>query len=255
MSEIMKDLRNQLTKKLKVASTAEAQAKSQAEAAQKKYEAARSEVEEIRRALAVIDGAPVAAPEARTEETEEQEEVEASDERPARGRRGKAAAKAAPAAKGRRGKPAKAAKAEAATAPKGRRGKQAVRAEGKRKVRSNKDGMSRAADGRRDVASGKRPAIKQACAQVLGNETLDTKEVVARLEQNGWMPNTNNPSGYINFVLSSAAKKGDTFERVGRGQYRVKGAGKKDKATLNGHGESADDVIRNSGLLGDQAQA
>jgi hypothetical protein len=254
MSEIMKGLRNELAKKLKVATSAEATAKSQAETAQKKYEAARSEVEEIRRAIAVIDGAPVAAPETRTEQAGEEEEVEATDERPARGRRGEAA-KAAAAPKGRRGKPAKVAKAEAAAAPKGRRGKPAVRAEGKRKVRSNKDGMSRAADGRRDVASGKRPAIKQACAQVLGNETLDTKEVVARLEQNGWMPNTNNPSGYINFVLSSAAKKGDTFERVGRGQYRVKGASKKDKATLNGHGESADDVIRNSGLLGDQVQA
>jgi uncharacterized protein YnzC (UPF0291/DUF896 family) len=251
MSEIMKGLRNELAKKLKVATAAEAQSKNQAEAAQRKYEAARGEVEEIRRAIAVIDGAPVAAPDAPTEEEVETREVTA--EKPVRGRRGRPAKAEAAAPKGRRGRPAKA--AEAVAAPKGRRGKQAVRAEGKRKVRSNKDGMSRAADGRRDVASGKRPTIKQACAQVLGNETLDTKEVVARLEKNGWMPNTNNPAGYINFVLSSAAKKGDTFERVDRGQYRVKGASKKDKVALNGHGESVDDVIRNSGLLGDQAQA
>lgn len=86
----------------------------------------------------------------------------------------------------------------------------------KAKTRRAKD---RATEGRRAVASGIRPPLKEAIATVMGKRTLGVGQVLAGLKRRGWMPETADERGYIVFCLSSNKR---TFERVSRGHYKVR---------------------------------
>lgn len=90
------------------------------------------------------------------------------------------------------------------------------------------EGGSRAVEGRRAVARGERPTIKDAIIQVIGGDVCNAIEVYERLHAKGWLPNATEPRQYISFVLSSTKSKDGkpVFERVqgkGRGYYRVAG--------------------------------
>jgi len=75
------------------------------------------------------------------------------------------------------------------------------------------------ARGRRAVANGNRPKVVDAVASVIGHgQTMTAKEVVDALASRGWMPDSEKPQNYINFILSSHR---DVFERVSHGNYRV----------------------------------
>lgn len=83
---------------------------------------------------------------------------------------------------------------------------------------------SRAAQGRRDVAAGLRPKIKQAMMLVMGDRTTNASVIYEELKVRDWLPNSNDPRAYIAYLLSSLK---DAFERVegrGRGFYRVRPA-------------------------------
>lgn len=77
----------------------------------------------------------------------------------------------------------------------------------------------RVSEGRRAVARGDRPTLKEAIQEVLGKSTLGAGEVLTRLTQRGWAPNSTDPQQYISYMLSS---NNDVFDRVSRGLYRVK---------------------------------
>jgi hypothetical protein len=75
-----------------------------------------------------------------------------------------------------------------------------------------------AAEGRRAVARGDRPPLKEAMAIVSGNDKVTSLTVVNRLKDKGWLPNAANPRSYISYMFSSNK---DVFENVRRGVYRV----------------------------------
>lgn len=81
---------------------------------------------------------------------------------------------------------------------------------------------SNAAEGRRAVARGDRPPMKEAMVTVMGGpggKPFDAASIVEGLEKRGWMPQSKDPQQYISYMLSSNK---DTFERIGRGQYTVR---------------------------------
>lgn len=123
------------------------------------------------------------------------------------------AAKAAPATK----KPA-AAKKQPVTkaAPKAAPAKKAAK---KTAAKAGKVNTSNAAEGRRAVARGDRPPMKEAMATVMGKQQMGAADVVAGLEKKGWMPNAEDPQQYVSYMLSSNK---DVFERVERGLYKVR---------------------------------
>lgn len=136
----------------------------------------------------------------------------------------KAATEAAPAKpKGKpgpkpKGKPA----AETPAKPKGKPGPKPKAEKASKGETSKAAGKSRAAEGRRAVARGERPPIKQAMAQVMGGDTCNPAMVAERLAAKGWTPAAADPKTYCGYMLSSNK---DMFERVpakGRGFYRVK---------------------------------
>ena len=119
----------------------------------------------------------------------------------------KAKAKAAPKAK------KKAAKKTA----KKRVAKSATKSAGK----PTKKAAANAAEGRAAVASGARPPLKKAIATIIGDGEMDAGQVLAGLEEKGWVPNAGKPRQYLSFVLSSSK---DWFERNPnkRGVYKVR---------------------------------
>lgn len=83
--------------------------------------------------------------------------------------------------------------------------------------------VSSVAAGRRAVASGERPKLVDAMWIAMGDEQMNSAQVIDALKEKGWLPNANKLKGYISFMLS---KNADKFERVDRGVYkRVEGAG------------------------------
>lgn len=80
---------------------------------------------------------------------------------------------------------------------------------------------SAVAEGRRAVARGDRPPMKEAIARVMGKSTMDAAQVIAGLTAKNWLPNTppEKTQQYISYVLSSTK---EVFDRVERGQYKVK---------------------------------
>ena len=77
---------------------------------------------------------------------------------------------------------------------------------------------SNVAAGRRAVARGDRPPMKEAIALIMGDKETEIGEVVAALEKKGWLPNTPHPRPYVNCFLANSK---DVFERVSRGKYKV----------------------------------
>lgn len=89
---------------------------------------------------------------------------------------------------------------------------------GRRGSMTAERGSGQQGEGRRAVAEGDRPPVKEAMATVMGDRAMRSPEIVAALEARGWLPNSENPQQYISFMLSSSI---DVFERVERGVYRV----------------------------------
>lgn len=90
-----------------------------------------------------------------------------------------------------------------------------------------KKSASRQAAGRREVAENKRPTIRDAMMKVMGTKVMSRQQVFDLLKAKGWLPNSNDPLGYVGYLLSATKAKdgGHLFERVaekGRGFYRVK---------------------------------
>jgi colicin import membrane protein len=80
----------------------------------------------------------------------------------------------------------------------------------------------KAAEGRRAVARGERPPMRLGMAIVMGDKTMNAQQVVDGLNKKGWAPESDDPKGYVSYMLSSNR---DTFERdesKGRGYYRVR---------------------------------
>jgi hypothetical protein len=117
-----------------------------------------------------------------------------------------------------------------------------VKAKAKAKVKAkaaSKKAPSRAAQGRREVASGKRPPIKDVISKVLGNRVLHANEIYEAIKAKGQLPNSGDPRGYIGYLLSASKttiKQGGKevevplFERVhdkGRGFYKNRGVSAK----------------------------
>lgn len=134
---------------------------------------------------------------------------------------------AAPKVKGKPG-PKPKAKPEVAPKPKGKPGPKPKAEKAKpgpkpkaEKVKQAKESSNRASEGRAAVASGSRPPIKKAIAQVMGDKVMHASEVFEALKAKNWLPNSSDPRTYIAFVLSSNK---EIFARVperGRGYYQV----------------------------------
>lgn len=80
--------------------------------------------------------------------------------------------------------------------------------------------------GRRAVARGDRPPMKEAIARVMGKKVMSSSEVIAALGKMDWLPNTqpDKTQQYISFILSSTT---DLFKRVSRGNYKNTAQGAK----------------------------
>jgi hypothetical protein len=133
------------------------------------------------------------------------------------------AAKAAVKAAGKAPK-AKAPKAKAVKAAPAKKTPKAAKISAKK---TGKKGVSRQAAGRREVAEGKRPTIKDAIVQVMGNKVMSRHQVHDGLKAKGWLPRSNDTLGYVGYLLSATKAKdgGHLFERdeaKGRGFYRVR---------------------------------
>lgn len=76
------------------------------------------------------------------------------------------------------------------------------------------------AAGRRAVASGERPTIRDSILQVLGDRVMNADEIIEGLQVRGLMPHSKKPKQYIQYVISDNK---DVFERAGWGKYRAKG--------------------------------
>ena len=122
----------------------------------------------------------------------------------------------------------------------------------------NRRGGSSTAEGRRAVAEGRRPPIKDAISKVMGNKTMTIGDIFDGLKEKGWLPNSNEPRQYISYLLSTSK---DRFERApngGRGIYRVKSGAtsttapkKTQTETTNTNGMTTDEILASAGdILG-----
>lgn len=106
------------------------------------------------------------------------------------------------------------------TAKKTRSPKKKKRA-AKTKTRSfTAEGKKNVAQGCEDVLNGKRPPLRLALIKIIGTKAMRAAELVEKLTEKRWLPNSSNPRQYVSYVLSNNTP--DTFERTSvRGQYRV----------------------------------
>lgn len=85
---------------------------------------------------------------------------------------------------------------------------------------------ARQVQGRRDVAEGKRPSLRDAVIKVMGNRVMSKDEVYEALKAKGWLPNSNQPLTYVGYTLSGTKLTDGKhlFERAakGRGYYQVR---------------------------------
>lgn len=117
----------------------------------------------------------------------------------------------------------KAAKAAAKTVHKAKAaGVKSSKKTAAKKVPAKKGGVNRATQGRRDVAAGHRPSLKDAMTQVMGGKVMNASEVYEGLKAKNWLPNSNDPRQYISFSLSSFKDRFERVEGKGRGFYKVK---------------------------------
>jgi hypothetical protein len=119
---------------------------------------------------------------------------------------------------------------------------------------------SLAAEGRRAVAEGLRPPIKDAIGKIMGSKTMTIDEIFEGLRAKSWLPNSAEPRQYIAYLLSTSK---DRFERVtgaGRGVYRNKTISVKIETKTTSKAKapngasptlSTDEILANSGVLGD----
>jgi len=133
-------------------------------------------------------------------------------------------------------KPKAKAKAKATAKPKKTASKPAKKAKA---AKASSKSSSRAAQGRREVASGKRPPIKDVIAKVIGNRVMHANEIYEAIKAKGQLPYSGDPRGYIGYLLSASKvtiKQGGKdvevplFERVhdkGRGFYKNRGSAAK----------------------------
>jgi hypothetical protein len=109
-----------------------------------------------------------------------------------------------------------------------------------------------AAEGRRAVAEGLRPPIKDAIQKVMSGKAMSIDDIFEGLKAKSWLPNSSEPRQYISYILSTSK---DRFERVvgSRGVYKPKGttADKAPKAAKAAPVVSTDEILANAGLLGD----
>jgi hypothetical protein len=109
------------------------------------------------------------------------------------------------------------------------------------KKAASKQSQSRAAEGRREVLSGKRPPIKEVITKVLGKRVMSALAVYEAIMVKGQLPNSNDPKGYIGYLLSvgnptidpkthEKIKLWESVPEAGRGFYRNRGV-KTTKAT------------------------
>jgi len=112
----------------------------------------------------------------------------------------------------------KAPKKVAAKAKGKTKGKTAKKA-AKKSTKSKAAAIAAATKGRRAVAEGLRPPLKEAIATVMGKTTMDAGQVIDGLKKRSWMPDAEDERGYISYALSSNKS---VFERVQRGQYKVR---------------------------------
>lgn len=97
-------------------------------------------------------------------------------------------------------------------------------------------GNSRATQGRRDVAKGLRPSLKESMTQVMGSKTMNASEVFEGLKAKDWLPNSSDPRQYISYSLSSFKDRFERVESKGRGFYKVRAGA---SASPNGNGGPA----------------
>ena len=120
-------------------------------------------------------------------------------------------------------------------------------------------GASPAAEGRRAVAEGLRPPIKEALAKILGGKTMSIDEIFDGLKAKSWLPNSSDPRQYISYLLSTSKTRFERVASAGRGFYRVKtDEAKVEKAKpekTNGKADastmSMDEVLANAGVFDD----
>jgi uncharacterized C2H2 Zn-finger protein len=103
---------------------------------------------------------------------------------------------------------------------------------GQAKAASTKTVKSLATEGRREGSSGKRPSIKEIIKETLGNNVMSATQVYDAIKAKGQLPNSNDPRGYIGYLLSGSKTVDPSmgsiplWERVpeaGRGFYRNRG--------------------------------
>ncbi len=86
------------------------------------------------------------------------------------------------------------------------------------KIADLKTVQSRVAAGRQAVLNGDRPKLVDAITTVMGQDTVSSPDILARLEKRGWAPQATKPVSYISFTLSANPKR---FTRASRGHYCV----------------------------------
>ena len=154
----------------------------------------------------------------------------------------------------RRGRPRK--DASIATEPK--RGRPRKNVDGEIKVAPS----AHIAEGRRAVAEGVRPPIKEAIATVMGDRTMTIDEIFEGLRAKNWLPNSNEPRQYISYLLSTSKERFERVRSAGRGVYRGKTTAevetapkaptvrKRIKAEKVAEVRSTDEILAESGVLG-----
>ena len=112
--------------------------------------------------------------------------------------------------------------------------------------------LKNAAEGRRAVATGERPTLKDSMKIVMGKKTMNAQGVVDALAEKKWLPASSDHRQYISFMLSNNCP-GD-FERTEtRGFYKVaKGAAA--PSTKNGNGKTKAKKSAAKGKKGPQAK-
>jgi hypothetical protein len=90
------------------------------------------------------------------------------------------------------------------------------------KKTAGKKSVNRATQGRRDVAAGHRPSLKDAMTQVAGNKDVNASDIYEALKAKNWLPNSNDPRQYISYSLSSFKDRFERVESKGRGFYKVR---------------------------------
>lgn len=83
-------------------------------------------------------------------------------------------------------------------------------------------GRDRQAEGRRQIARGERPPLKEAIKRVMGSKRMSLAKLMLGLDLNKWSPLSATPQKAREYVAQLISHNPDDFEVVERGVYRVK---------------------------------